>query len=210
MALEKLTISPEDGDEIDVMFNPTSYSITKSVVWNRTNDARANAPSVSFGGGAARELTLELFFDVTESTDRRKDVRNETDDIVALTRIMRDKEKPRPPVCTINWGRSTTQDFPFTGLVSSLSQRFTLFDSSGRPLRATLGVTFTEFLSRTDDLLETDPELTTRTVRRGDDLARIAAEVYRDPAAWRLIATANRLENPFQLVVGAILTLPKR
>jgi nucleoid-associated protein YgaU len=211
MALEKLTISPEDDDDIEVMFNPNSYTITKNVVWNRTNDARANAPSVTFGGGAARELALELFFDVTESADDDADVRDETNPIVRLTQIMTDKERPRPPICTVDWGESTAaSDFPFVGLVSQLTQKFTLFHSSGRPLRATLNVTFSEFLSRTDDLLKTDPELTTRTVRRGDDLTRIAASWYGDATKWRVIATANRIENPFVLPVGTILTLPKR
>jgi nucleoid-associated protein YgaU len=214
MALEKLSIRREDADGEDdlirVMFNPNTYSISKSVQWNATTDVRTNAPALTFGGGGARELSLELFFDVTESTDEDPDVRDETDDIVRLTRIMRDKSKPRPPICTVDWGGATTEDFPFKGLVSSLAQRFTLFHESGRPLRATLTVTFTEFLSRTDDLLETDPELTTRTVRRGDTLASIAWEVYRDPAAWRVIAVANGITDPFRVLPGTKLTLPKQ
>jgi len=210
MALAKLSIKPEDADEFDVRFNPNTYTISKQVNWNRSNDARANAPTVAFGGGGASELSLELFFDVTESSAKRPDVRDETDDLVFLTRIMRDKEKPRPPICTVKWDGNSTADFPFTGLVSSLTQRFTLFHSSGRPLRATLNVTFTEFLSRTDDLLETDPELTTRTVRRGDRLSDIAAELYLDPAAWRVIALANQIENPLLLPAGLVLTIPKR
>ena len=210
MALAKLTISPEDGDEIEAMFNPNSYTISKQVNWNRSNDARANAPTVAFAGGGASELSLELFFDVTESSSTHKDVRDKTDDLVLLTRIMRDKEKPRPPICCVTWDGFSTADFPFFGLVSSLAQRFTLFHSDGRPLRATVNVTFTEFLSRTDDLLATDPELTTRTVRRGDRLSDIAAELYLDPAAWRVIALANQIENPLLLPAGTVLTIPKR
>jgi nucleoid-associated protein YgaU len=41
-------------------------------------------------------------------------------------------------------------------------------------------------------------------------LASIAAEVYRNPAAWRVIASTNRIENPFALVPGTKLTLPKQ
>jgi nucleoid-associated protein YgaU len=215
--MAKLKITPESGgppgmtlQQVEVPFNPNSYTITKSVSWNRTNDARANAPSVSFGGGSARELALELFFDVTESPDPNKDVRTETDKLVKMTRIMRSREKPRPPICTVVWDTKKTADFPFKGLISNLTQRFTLFNSNGRPLRATVNVTFTEFLSRTDDLKDTDPELTTRTLQRGDDLPRIAAAVYLDPSVWRLIAVANRIEDPFKLVIGSILTLPKR
>jgi nucleoid-associated protein YgaU len=215
--MAKLTITSESGPPgatppktVVAMFNPNAYTITKSVVWNRTNDKRANAPSVTFGGGGARELALELFFDVTESSGPDQDVRTETDKLVKMTRIMRSLNIPRPPICTVTWDGKKTADFPFRGVIGSLTQRFTLFNSDGRPLRATVNVTITEFMRRSDDLKETDPELSTRTVQRGDDLQRIAAEVYLDPTAWRVIAVANRIEDPFRLAVGSILTLPKR
>jgi nucleoid-associated protein YgaU len=211
----KLLIIPDNVpgtalETVEAMFNPGSYTITKSVTWNRANDARANAPTVTFGGGSARELALELFFDVTEVSDPNRDVRTETDKLVKMTRILRSRETPRPPTCRVEWDRKKSADFPFRGVISTLTQRFTLFNSNGRPLRATVNVSITEFLKRTDDLKDTDPELSTRTVQRGDDLPRIAAEVYLDPTVWRVIALANRIEDPFELVVGSVLTLPKR
>ena len=211
----KLLIIPDNVpgtslETVTAMFNPSSYTITKSVGWNRTNDARANAPSATFGGGGARELALELFFDVTELPEAQRDVRAETDKLVKMTHILRSRETPRPPTCTVDWNRKKTADFPFRGVISTLAQRFTLFDTNGRPLRATVNVTITEFLKRSDDLKNTDPELSTRTVQRGDDLPRIAAEVYLDPTVWRVIARANRIEDPFELVVGSVLTLPKQ
>lgn len=209
--LKKLSITPDGGKRFSVMFNPNSYTITKAVTWHPLADVRANAPSLAFGGGGARELALELFFDSTESPPEKRDVRTETDQLVKLTRIQRDDKKQRPPpVCTIEWGGSDHKDFPFKGLVTSLSQRFTLFDESGQPMRAILNVTFMEFLSREDDLRKTDPELTTRTVRRGDSLASIAADVYGDAALWRVIALANRIADPFRLIAGIKLVLPKR
>jgi nucleoid-associated protein YgaU len=225
MALEKLRIFPEPDSkdpkrktDFPVMFNPNTYTISKQVSWvqpkgrakgGRGNDAKANAPTHTFGGGGARELALELFYDVTESGDPNADVRDQTDLIVKLTRIRRDAKHARPPICRIEWG-GETEDFPFVGTVSNLKQQFLLFGESGKPLRATLSVSFTEFLRLSDDQRKTDPELTTRVVRRGDTLASIAAEVYSDPAAWRVIAGANRIENPFDLVPGTKLTLPKQ
>jgi nucleoid-associated protein YgaU len=227
MALERLKIFPEqdpkhpleteaDGS-ISVRFNPTTYSISKSVSWEpstsvgrsgSSNDSKANAPTRSFGGGGSRQLSLELFFDSTELPVAQRDVRLQTDLIVQLTRIKRDLENPRPPICRLHWG-ADRGDFPFRGTVSQLDQQFLLFHESGEPLRAILKVVFLEFLSLEDDQRETDPELTTRIVRRGDTLASIAAEAYRNPAAWRVIALANRIENPLVLVPGTKLTLPK-
>lgn len=213
MAPSKLTIRPAGAAPIEVMFNPNTYSITKSVDWKTTaagasNDVRANAPMLSFGGGGSRELTLQLFFDSTELTVAERDVRVQTDRIVQLTRI--ERKKGRPPVCTVVWGPDKRKDFPFVGMISALKQNFVLFDQIGRPLRAWLDVTFIEFLNRDDDERQTDPETTTRVVRRGDSLATIAADVYGDASQWRVIATANGIEDPFVLPAGSTLTLPKQ
>jgi len=224
MALAKLTIYPEPDPQdpradtaIAVMFNPTTYSISKTVGWRPTGsrtprgggrDARANAPTASFGGGDARQLSLELFYDVTDSTSAQPDVREQTDRIVQLTRIRRDPQKQRPPVCRIEWGGKSA-DFPFTGTVTSLHQQFLLFHESGRPLRATLQVTFSEFLALGDDPRTTQLEPSARVLRQRETLAGIAAEAYGDPAAWRTIARANGIENPFELAAGIRLALPK-
>jgi nucleoid-associated protein YgaU len=198
-----------------VLFNPNSYSIEKSVSWDspegETTQRKFNAPALTFGGGGSRTLSLELFYDVTEADDRRKDVRKETGKIVALTRIMADRKHPHPPVCKISWGsKIKNSDFPFTGVITSLSQRFTYFSSTGEPLRATLNVSFKEYLDPEKDLKDTDPELTTYVVKRGDTLASIAATLYGDPTEWRTIAEANRLDDPRRQQVGSVLTIPKK
>src|SRR5262245_60092949 len=222
MAIDKLKIFPErdptdpikteEDGSITVAFNPTTYSISKSLSWpasGGSNDRRTNAPTLAFDGGGPRQLALELFFDSTEKPDPERDVRRQTDRIVKLTRILRHLDNPRPPICKIEWG-GKSEDFPFVGVVSSLEQNFLLFQATGQPVRATLKVTFLEFLVLGDDQRKTDPELTTRVVRRGDSLASIAAQVYDDPSAWRAIARANRIENPLAIVPGTKLTLPKQ
>jgi hypothetical protein len=219
MAINKLKIFPErdpidpikteaDGS-ITVAFNPTTYSISKSLSWSGPDDRRTNAPTLTFGGGGSRQLSLELFFDSTEKSGPERDVRLQTDRIVRLTQILRHLDNPRPPICTLDWG-GKKEDFPFVGVVTSLEQSFLLFHPTGQPLRATLKVAFREFLVLSDDQKKTDPELTTRVVRRGDSLASIAAQVYDDPSAWRVIARANHIENPLAMVPGTKLTLPKR
>jgi nucleoid-associated protein YgaU len=223
-ALTKLNIAPEEEsnlDPIEVLFNPNTYSITKSVSWTAAaasspaagqTERRRNAPALQFGGGQGRALSLELFFDTTEETDdAKKDVRNLTNQIVKLTRIVRDLDPQRPPICVVSWGTVTPpgSDFPFTGVVTQLTQRFSLFLPDGRPVRANLTVAFTEYLDPTKDELENDPEFTTRLVKRGDTLSSIAGEVYRDPTLWRVIAEANGLDDPRQVAVGKRLNIPK-
>jgi nucleoid-associated protein YgaU len=213
MAVAKLRIVPQSRQApITVAFNPTTYSISKSVNWKASGgvtDQGTNAPTLEFGGGSSRQLSLDLFFDSTESPAAARDVRLQTDEIVRLTHIVRDARQPRPPICRIEWGGNSA-DFPFYGAISSLGQNFLLFDAEGRPLRAVLKVVFLEFLVLEDDQRKTDPELTTRVLRRGDSLANIAAEVYGDPAAWRIIARANRIDDPLSIAPGTKLTLPKQ
>ncbi len=221
MELAKLTITPFSkagkGPAIEVLFNPNSYSITKSVTWSPPKPAdgtsaetqnNVNAPTLSFGGGGSRQLTLELFFDVTEQQPAVSDVRKLTDKIVKLTQIDRTLEPLRPPTCEVAWGKGSA-DFPFVGVVSNLIQKFTLFKVTGEPVRANLTVTFVEFLDPKVDLRQTDPELTTRVIKRNDTLSSIAAEMYLNPTLWRVIAEANRLDDPRHLEIGRRLTIPK-
>jgi len=229
MDLAKLNIKPLPPSGLaafDVLFNPNSYSIVKPVTWTQKalpsggvgsgGSAAAthrdlDAPPLEFGGGGARTLTLQLFFDVTEggADGETTDVRTETNKIVALTRIERDQG--HPPVCRVSWGKEAPQnmDFPFDGVVSNLTQNFVMFRETGEPVRAYLTVVFTEFIDPEQNKRETDPELTTYLVKRGDTLSAIAARFYRDPARWRVIAAANAIDDPRHVQIGVRLAIPK-
>jgi nucleoid-associated protein YgaU len=231
MGLNKLTITPLPPSQLagfEVMFNPNNYSITKPVTWRQpdppaggksgssagtADSAAANyrdldAPPIVFGGGGARTLNLQLFFDVTEAGDTA-DVRTETNKIVALTRI--ERKRAQPPICQLSWGNAAPGniDFPFVGVVSNLTQNFVLFRASGEPVRANLTVVFTEFNDPVKNRKETDPDLTTYLVKRGDTLSGIAMLLYRDPGLWRVIADANGIEDPRHLPIGVRLAVPK-
>ena len=219
MALEKLVITPLgknggrfENKSVKVLFNPGEYTISKSVSWNSevASDRRFNAPVISFGGGGSRQLTLKLFYDVTEPINGRlvSDVREETNKLAAFTRIDRDLQ--RPFVVQVTWGRAPVgSDFPFSGVITSLTQNFVLFSSEGKPLRANVDLTLLEYLRPEMDKRETDPELTTYCIKRGDTLANITATMYGDPAQWRRIAEANGLDDPRALDAGRVLTIPE-
>jgi hypothetical protein len=234
----QLAMEPIKEKAIEVLFNPRSYSITKTVQWTANShpdpniplitaagrdptDRQLNAPILTFGGGGSRVLTLNLFFDVTEAIERNNkqveigDVRQETNKIAQLTRIQRgDGAEEPPPVCMVTWGaepknRPIKDDFPFYGVITNLTQNFTLFRSDGRPVRAELTVVLTEFANPEQDKRLIDPELTTHLVMRGDTLSSLAAKYYRNPAMWRVIATENDLDDPLHLEIGQRLRIPK-
>jgi Contractile injection system tube protein/LysM domain len=229
-SLEKLKITPmllkekrlERQKPIPVLFNPESYSISKRVNWHtpntnrdreqkETTSSQFNAPIVKFGGGESRELTLKLFFDATVSFTQNgkpvQDVREISNKIVTLTQIQRDRGQP--PICEISWGKApVNSDFPFIGVVTSLTQEFTQFSRDGKPVRATLNVTFREFFDPELDLRKTDPELTTQIVRSGMTLSSMTADLHHNPKLWRIIAEANEIDDPRHLEVGQTLIIP--
>ncbi len=230
MTLAKLKIKPLKPSVIKpiyVQFNPNSYSITKAVTWCppkpplATSDSTAtaaataanhrdlDAPSLTFGGGGASTLSLQLFYDVTDK-GADADVRTETRKIVELTRI--ERGQIGPPVCEVSWGVAKDDlDFPFPGAVSSLTQNFVLFRQGGQPVRANLTVAFTEINDAETNKKKIDPDLTTYLVKRGDTLSSIATAQYRDPALWREIAAANDIDNPRDLarMIGQRLAIPQ-
>lgn len=218
-------LPPSRLKEVVALFNPTSYKIAKDVGWkppetldSETPDEksyrlsrRVNAPGLQFKGGDSRVLSMNLFFDVTEKplVDGKviTDVRQLTNDIVALTRI--EAKQKRPPVCSIQWGfQPAGSDFPFRGVLTKLTQDFTLFSNTGHPVRAMLEIAFTEFLAPGEDLLQANPAATTKVFNSGDRLQDLADDAYGDPSLWRVIANANGIDNPLQPPVGQRLTIP--
>lgn len=201
---------------ITVPFNPASYTIHKTVNWTppqtlngqgETTERGINAPRLESRGGNSRTLTLELFFDITENPGV-EDVRDQTNEIAQLTYI--DRETGQQPICALYWGAAIGETgFPFVGVVTSLDQSFLLFRSNGKPVRAKLTVSFREYIDPERDQRKTDPELTTRRVKRGDTLSSLAAELYGNPKLWRVIAEANGLDDPLTLQPGQVLSIPE-
>lgn len=207
MSLEKATIVVEiKGSEtkrIKVLFNPNEYNIDSSNKFSWKSIPGLSQPIPKFVSGEASTLSMELFFDTTESDE---DVRIHTQEIVGLLDI--EKDLHAPPLCTFMWG-----SLSFKGLVEKVGQRYTMFNQSGIPIRATLNVTFKAAQTMKQQLQriprQSADRTKQRTVKQGEKLWQIAAEEYEDPALWRAIAKANDLKNPSQLEAGTLLKIPR-
>jgi nucleoid-associated protein YgaU len=229
--LHKLTILYERHGRrrpgsIQALFNPAEIRLSRSATWERQRavghgGADASAMDQEFRSVEAETFAIELFFDTYEQraggmTSRlaatlvqpreASDVRRHTDPIARLLEV--DRELHRPPICHLRWGRFDI----FTGVLTSLEQRFSLFLVDGTPVRATLTCSFTEASTQTGVIageLHSADVVKTRQVRRHDTLHSLAAEEYGDPSLWRNIARANGIVNPRALVPGTVLTIPK-
>ncbi|BAY29275.1 peptidoglycan-binding LysM [Nostoc carneum NIES-2107] len=225
MELEKLKILVEkkfptfdEAQPIIALFNPQQISISKTGWQGQGNSLQPSEESAT--------LTVELFFDTSllnakqsmtdigsviglnlSASSRLKDVRDYTKKIYHLT----EKKSglgaiPRPPICKLKWGHNTVL---FQGVLKQLTKTFTRFLANGTPVRAKLNCTFEEWISPEIKQKEQNPiDDPIRIVRRGETLTSIAAEEYNDPALWRVIAAANRLDNPRQIAPGQRLTVP--
>jgi Contractile injection system tube protein len=213
--LDRDAVNPARGlpPLFEVQFNPTEYGLDKGAQIAEIGIPGIDSPILQFIRGENEKLTLELFFDTTEQglgAGPVQDVRTRTTPVYQLVKI-----QPRthaPPRVRVVWGAGLS----FKAIVDNVQQRFTLFNPSGVPLRATLTVTFREYKSLEDQLQELNlmsaDHTRQRVVQRGDTLSRIAGEEYDDERAWRRIAdhpaNARAVISPRRLVPGEVLLLP--
>jgi nucleoid-associated protein YgaU len=209
--LEKLKVKNEDtGEEFSVLFNPSEYSIDAAAKWTE-QEKRGQKPELQYTGNERKKLAMDLFVDTYEA---QTDVREHTVKIANL--LVFNKEKHRPPKVTLSWGREAPggpfAEFPFTGVLQSLKQQFTLFLSDGTPVRAKLSTSFLQFSLTEEELKKNEAHSADKTktylVKQGDTVSGIAALFYKDPTQWRHIARANDIVNPRKLQPGTLLIIP--
>lgn len=201
------------------MFNPNLFTITRTVAWPTQAVTKRNSPELQYAGAVEPStLNIELFLDTYDSPKKEKtNVRAVTDKLIELTKVI--DEKHRPPVCRLSWGAmcgtkgklGSLQGF-FQGVLENLVLKFNLFMEDGTPVRATATCTFKAWTPNEQDLkdqnLMSADVAKVWVVKRSQTLASIAMHEYGDSAKWRLIAQANRIDDPMKLHPGAVLILP--
>ncbi|MDH0867510.1 LysM peptidoglycan-binding domain-containing protein [Mitsuaria sp. GD03876] len=203
MALAKARITVEHtGAQFDVMFNPEEYSLNKDNNFASQAIPGLGSPILQFVHGNLRTLEMELFFD---TTDTRADVRGQTQKVVDLLKI--DSELHAPPVLRVAWG-----SLQLRCVLTRANQKFIKFLEDGRPTRARITVSFSEFIDPEREAKEVNRQTADFskgwTVQRGDTLQSIAWRFYEDPALWRPIAIVNGIDDPRGLVPGQALRVP--
>jgi LysM repeat protein len=203
MALAKARITVEhNGKRIDVMFNPEEYSLNKENSFASQAIPGLSSPILQFVSGSLRTLDMELFFDTSVE---RTDVRDQTQKITDLLKI--DPELHAPPVLLFAWG-----SLQLRCVLTRTGQKFVKFLEDGRPVRARISVSFSEYIDPAREAKEVNRQTAdftkVHTVTRGETLSGIAFQHYSDASLWRPIAAANRLDDPRGLTPGQALHIP--
>lgn len=218
-AFTRLNADLSLGRRMEVQYNPTEFSFTKGVTYAEIGIPGLDMPVQQFVRGNAESVSVELFFDTTEfgtgDDAGVKPVTLLTDQFYQLIRV--DPRIKAPPVCLFSWG---DEGFPgsnlrqgdtqlrengFRCLVESVTQKFTLFNPQGIPLRATLSVKLREYQTLTDLVEATEEEVT--LIEDNVTLDQVASRVFNDPTKWREIAAFNNVDDPLALTPGSLLSL---
>jgi len=203
VALAKARITIEhSGEQFDVMFNPEEYSLNKDNNFASQAIPGLSSPLLQFVHGNLRTLEMELFFDTTQE---RVDVRDQTQKIVNLLKI--DSTLHAPPVLRVAWA-----SLQFRCVLARVGQKFLKFLDDGRPIRARLSVSFSEFIDEEREAKEVNRQTADFTkvhiVVESETLSSIAAKLYDDPQLWRPIAVANGIDDPRSIAPGQSLSVP--
>ena len=198
------------GVSVECMFNPYEYTVSKSNNWEMKSSNGGDVPKVQFKSAGPQTLKLKLYFDTFE---QKEDVARTTNKLWKLMESKTRQENDRtkkipPPEVEFEWGY-----FKFKSVISSMTQKFTLFLDDGTPVRAEIDITFTQHVDENDYTNQNPtsgggPTDRVWNVTAGDRIDLISAEVYGDATEWPRIATYNGLVNPHLLKPGSALSIP--
>ncbi|MEU7001473.1 LysM peptidoglycan-binding domain-containing protein [Nonomuraea sp. NPDC046570] len=196
-------------DTIAFQFNPNELSFTKAARWRRSlqrNTRKSGVPQ--FQGPDPCKLTLEMFFDATDTMDDKvaKAVEKLFTCVVPTDKTLASAQSC-PPWVVLRWGLLNG----FTAFVSEVTARFTLFTPGGLPIRAVCSVTMEEIAGpppRQNPTSGAPGTFGVHVVVAGETLAAVAHRAYGDPGLWRAVAEANGIDDPMRLRPGTRLLVP--
>jgi hypothetical protein len=205
-------VNLDDANEspVECLFNPNAYTFTKRNIWTKAEIRGRNVPQLEFGGGDSMTLTMQLFFDTYLTGGDVRDTTNRIWKFMNINEKLTDSTsgQGRPPMVEFQWGKT----WSFKAVITSITQRFTLFRYDGTPVRATLDVTFMQSKEEgrypgQNPTTVGVPGYKRRLIKEGDTIDWIANEEYGDASKWRYIASANSIDDPKHLRPGQVLAI---
>jgi hypothetical protein len=204
------SVSGVVGNRVELFFNPTQYTVSKSATWTHSPDQGSypTAPPQYVGAGQ-RQLSLEVFLDASYTTDGS--VQGAVDllfSTVTPSRASIFMETPSPPYVLFGWG----ENLGFLAYMETVSAEFSHFRGDGTPIRASCKISMKEIpigLASQNPTSGGGARRTRRTVA-GDTLQSVSYSELGKPTMWRAIAASNDIEDPTRVPHGTTLLIPPK
>lgn len=198
--------------EFTLDFNPSQLNLNRRTQWKATPTAAVRDGALpEFLGPEPRSMTVEFLLDCSSEPGSTA-VLKKAELLLSCCEVTTASiaaKQPSTPWVVFQWGSfSTTR---FTAYVESVDVTYSLFATTGVPIRATCRLTLSEIPSRTAGQNPTSGALAVRRVHRfvaGDSLQSLAWREYGKATAWRAIAEANGIDDPARVTPGTELVLP--
>jgi len=211
-ALAEATITNlSDNMSVTCIFRPKEYTFAKQNQWTPGKAAGASMRPPKFNGGQPKTLQVELMFDTYEAGMDVRDVTGKLWKMMKVTPKRKDRAtgKSEPPHVEFRWG----QLWSFKAVITSLSEKFTLFMPTGMPVRSIVTL---QMLQAADEEVWPGQNPTSGSregyamhlVKEGETIDWIAYVEYGSSNAWRHLAAANNLDDPDRLRPGQRLVVP--
>jgi len=206
MSVSKAQFNAENS-KFPVQYNPVNFKFDKPVSW-KEHDEQGQESKLEFQKAQPANISMELVFDTTNSGG---DVRvTWVNKLLELTNPTvpdeSDSTKKRPPIVDFCWGA-----FFFTGVVEAVNVTYTMFASSGNPLRANVSLKMKEWTpestyasgGRAQGLSSNKINLV--TVQAGQSVSQIAAA---NNTTQQAIQESNpQISDWLNLVAGTVLSI---
>jgi hypothetical protein len=205
-AYKKADYSDAPSDPFEVMFNPNGYSRKYELEYHNAQGAGSSASPQVYGKIKPQDYTFDYLFDGTGTTADKIDVNELIEKFLEITG-KHEGDIHRPKYLKLSWGTLILKC-----VLKSAEIIFSLFDSTGKPLRARVKATFSENIEETLRVAkerENSPDLThIRMVNTEDNLPIMVYRIYNDPAYYLQVAQVNKLKTFRRLSVGSSLRFP--
>lgn len=195
-----------------VLLNPNQISHSFKV--NYVKQETATGGKDTTGGDMNKastgpeSLSFDLMLDGTGATGTLMEVDVEVAAIATATYKELKDTKETKKLVEITWGKTIPH---FTGFLETFDVSYSLFDKSGKPLRATVKLSFVGFSKLTEEKRKTSNKSTTE-VEIGNDktITNLCKAIYKTPAAYIAVAKSNKLTNVRKLKPGTKLVFPPK
>lgn len=201
-----------EGDSFEVMINPAGFSRTLGICFSEDQAQGAIGSEQKFTRVSPDKLSFDIVLDgtgvveVPEGGDGADDVKTQVKNL--RTVVSRYEGSIHDVnVVKILWGTTL-----FYGRLDTLELEYTLFKPDGDPLRAKVKMSFTEFLSKEEEVKKKANESPDMThlieVMAFDTLPALCRKIYGDDAYYPDVARINNLVNFRRIEPGTRLRFP--